>query len=286
MTLSFSLLTLFIHGLHFSKPKDVECPINFHHKQVLLRANFEGSESLSYAHMVPSRSVGRCFDTFDPGLNVPNDIFREGDGRLFLLTTTSSTFLFGTTHCIAWQFSFPTIEQWTWRACALAGIILPFVMLVVPWIGSRNLRVLDHRRDSAEVEHAIVSNQFRTEFKRVLADRGLHSSVLGTFIGDYEVEYTTNTMTRFVHKIGGLRKQIPKELYPLLKKLYGRAKRVDNAHSAREKFLRHRVYYQYPAIPILLLTQITIIVIAFTSFWKAPRRIYKGTWTSFWPTFQ
>lgn len=285
ITLSFSLLALFIHGLHSSKPKDVECPINFYHKKVSFVGRSKDFETLSYAYLVPSKSEDR---NLRPGSSVPNDIFRERDGRLFLLTTTSSTVLFGAIHCIAWQFNFPkTMEQWTWRACTLAGIMLPFVMWIFAWIGNRTLIQLDERRDSAEENFATAYKHYRTEGKRAVAERSLPLPVLKDSFDDDEVECSyCCPVTLTVQNLTASPEHLPPRLRALSRSLHNLVQNLDAAHLAREKFLRHRIYYQCPGITIYLMTWILVIIIAFTSFRRAPRGIYKGTWASFWPTFQ
>jgi hypothetical protein len=284
ITVSFSVLSAIIYLVHWKKPKDVYEPVIYHNSKIVGPHRYWSKEEpYGIQTLTASFLSRRRTFRYDNEKRVPNDIWREGHESLFVTMLVISTVLFGAIHCAAWGFDFPTTqEKWLWRSCSVSGLGLPFMvpLMVLPlrW----QIRPLEMKIDtlaSDYFKHAELFQRLVTE-KPDLKDLWLSSKEKGvpfrlllSFRRAIEEAYPTETVRpEYVRAVLEGPDSLQEELMKLADQRY--------------KLATRRRFYQLPFIVIYLITRLVIIVIAFTSFRKAPRSIYKDTWAAFIPIFQ
>jgi hypothetical protein len=142
--LSYSVISLFIFFLQWSKPKDVEKPIVFIPERISSYGlSIKMFERLSCTYLDSSPASP---------LQVTDDVFHPDHDDLLLAALTIPTNMFGVIHSTAWSFKFPTlIETLMWRSCALLSIVLPLILFVESLIS--NLRhAYDDRNETRREE--------------------------------------------------------------------------------------------------------------------------------------
>lgn len=275
ITLSFSVISILIHIIQGSKPKDVAEPIDVKHGKIGRLYALTTLESITSAYLSyspPGNHRDRIFR-----YRVPNDVFREEHQGLLLVMLTASTILFGLIHCGAWNFNFPTaVEQWFWRACALSGIVLSLIMVLLAYLSNRSLRNLDEALNAAQKD---LEASIRT----------LASASGKDFRGKMWIYWRQHqSASKLAEKVKSelSYRRSSTDLSAEVKDLDEKAAEVDQRTYRRRDLMSHRRYYQIPAVFVYLVTRVAIITLAFTAFRKAPRGIYKDTWAAFVPTFQ
>ncbi|KAJ7700440.1 hypothetical protein B0H17DRAFT_1251388 [Mycena rosella] len=131
-TLAFAVVNVFIWGLWWKKPLDVEeaIPIG--------PADSEPAEALTLHLNTLDRFItlvtGEYSDLYKPKLSTSVPTFwsaeyRKGDSRYqtyALLIECLVGAIFGAIHCAAWNTRFPsTDELWMWRVCSLSVVTIP-----------------------------------------------------------------------------------------------------------------------------------------------------------------
>ncbi|KAJ4138603.1 hypothetical protein NW768_002453 [Fusarium equiseti] len=134
-TIAFAVMAIFTYAMNWWKPKDVSRPIR-------LVSDYYGSSDLSDIQTVdlmqsfmtrlrrPHRAAQQSRDIPDIQ-RVPNDlVWMEGQIPLFYHLLGISSLGFGSLHCIAWNFQFPTrTELICWRVASLLSAALPGIAL-------------------------------------------------------------------------------------------------------------------------------------------------------------
>jgi hypothetical protein len=285
ITLSFSVLSAMIYLVNWRKPKDVYEPVIYRNPKIDASLRYWGNEQ---PHGIQTLTTS-FFSRHEPfpynrEQRVPNDIWREEHEGLFATMLVISTVLFGVIHCAAWDFDFPTIqEKWLWRSCSVSGLGLPLTvpLMVLP------LRWQIRRSDTKG--HTLLSDYTKdpkyTELLRRLAidspdNKGMWRRLERT--GDVFGPRTLLLGIRFDYPTEAA---MPEYVRAALVDLTSLDEEYGEFEDQSEKLRSRRRFYQLPFIVIYLITRLIIIVIAFTSFRKAPRSIYKDTWAAFVPTF-
>jgi hypothetical protein len=268
ITLSFSVLSAAIYIVQWNKPKDVEEPIELEHESVrIVEDDLNRFASLGGTYL--ARRGNPEFMTE----RISNDIFREEHERLFITMLEISTVVFGSIHCGAWNFSFPSAEEkWLWRSCAISGIVLPLVgpllALPIPWevrrLEKNHSSLVESIKPFVESVLRKTEDEMQFYYRREEPANALFDGIQKDFPDSEKAEDRKAGFAK-------VKKAVAKE-----KELLAR----------REKLWKNRRFYQLPLIVIYLVTRLILIIIAFTSFRKAPRGTYKDTWAAFVPTFQ
>ena len=145
-TIAFALMAILTYATNWWKPKDVSRPIR------LLcscsgRPQYDNDDAkeLMQSFMIrlrqPHKAEKNSRDISDIE-RVPNDwVWMEGQTPLFYHLLGTTSLVFGSLHCIAWNFEFPTrIELLCWRAASLLSATLPALALGLS-LGMSYLRV-------------------------------------------------------------------------------------------------------------------------------------------------
>ena len=137
-TIAFAVMAILTYAINWWKPKDVSKPIRLLHtgsgmSRHRIRSSDEVAD-LMQCFMVRLRrphKAAKASREMPDIQRVPNDlVWMEGPTPLFYQLLGISSLLFGSLHCIAWNFEFPTrIELLCWRAASLVSATLPGVAL-------------------------------------------------------------------------------------------------------------------------------------------------------------
>ncbi|KAK0648418.1 hypothetical protein B0T16DRAFT_388655 [Cercophora newfieldiana] len=149
-TLSFSVMAVAIYAANWWKPKDMGEP-------TILYSPYDHAFSVG-GRLAPGHTLYRFTNRFltprreiERGQRVPtllervrNDtvFFKDNDSSLWGLLAAASL-VFGSLHCLAWSFAFPTkAELVAWRVSSIIITVLPTVALAVNYM--MNFLVTDH----------------------------------------------------------------------------------------------------------------------------------------------
>ena len=265
ITLSFAAISLATVLLQVKKPKDVGESMHFHYDY----RGHVGTASLCNTFLKGRGVLGRF------GYSIPNDYYRitEENEALFLAMLSLSTVAFGFIHCGAWNFTFPsTTEKWIWRGCALAGIVMPLIMLLVTLLFRlRNqkllrecIRTFEQCNDTMRKVDQMCGEVWPTD------------------------ESTQSRLRYYVDKIEESSRHGPvnDELATAVTGLTREWDTYIETLHAYTYWSNTSVRAQMPGLVIYFLTRFAIIGVAFTCFRSAPRGIYWGTWANFLPAFR
>ncbi|KAA1473510.1 hypothetical protein DENSPDRAFT_839988 [Dentipellis sp. KUC8613] len=153
-------MAIIVYGIQWHKPKDIRNPTFLQQKNgqstaVVIEASRSAysllgddcTESTNGERIVHDSRGGDHHEggedrNTDRAMSFWRAVFERN--RLVAYTALAITCLvFGGWHCLAWNFTFPSVaELWIWRVCSVACIIpgLVFVILYVVWIDA----TLDH----------------------------------------------------------------------------------------------------------------------------------------------
>ncbi|KAF7972794.1 hypothetical protein HWV62_17078 [Athelia sp. TMB] len=128
MTLAYTAITLVIYAFWWEKPLNVACPIRVPY--------------IAPLEMTPTdRILARIFPSGDDSTS-----FRAVGALVPVVAAAVAFTIFGTIHCIAWLYSFPTsMERTLWRVSALAVLCIPLAVMMLPifdrhqWIDFDNM---------------------------------------------------------------------------------------------------------------------------------------------------
>jgi hypothetical protein len=284
VTLSFSVLSAIIYFVHWKKPKDVYEPVVYQNQRIKMTHSDDQGNYLQGIQTLTASFLSRQARLYADD-RVPNDVWREEHEGLFATMLVISTVVFGAIHCAAWDFGFPTIqEKWLWRSCAISGLVLPLAvpLLVLP-LRSRIRRL---EMGTSTLLHDYIKDQnYAKNLQRLVKENpdssyrdwwmGLETRAIpfvpGNLLSSIDATYPKHAQPEYV-------RDAREDLQSLIKKLRDQAYNPDKLRSAQR-------FYQLPFVVIYLITRLIIIAIAFTSFRKAPRSVYKDTWAAFIPTF-
>lgn len=121
-TFAVAICTFAVYLLLWSKPKSVETPIFVPADQ------YPTEEQLI---TLASRCSSMNWQQNAPNIKWwPKDVSYKGNLRYAGLSMAIVAMPFGTLHCIAWDFAFPTsVEQYLWRASSITLILAPLATL-------------------------------------------------------------------------------------------------------------------------------------------------------------
>ncbi|KAE8446053.1 hypothetical protein EG329_012561 [Mollisiaceae sp. DMI_Dod_QoI] len=134
-TVAFSLLAVATFLVNLPKPKDVDMPTI----ALLAQTGFNEARTRTPVTARPFFTWLRYISLREEDLErltrhrIRNDAIRmRGPMPLFSAIMAISTIIFGSLHCIAWRFDFPSkAELWTWRIASIVSATIPcFVMFV------------------------------------------------------------------------------------------------------------------------------------------------------------
>jgi hypothetical protein len=303
ITVSFAAVSLLTVVIQTKKPKDVSEPMHFQIGTQSLTADAEGAPwrfngtptigSLCHTFLRASNGfldltaaefewMGDKILDFN-GLQadrVPNDYYRgtKEDEGLFFAMLSLSTVIFGAIHCGAWTFDFPTVvEKWAWRGCAVAGLVLPVVLLMLTFAlnaRAQNLRTAFDDAKKTFVDTLDEVERLRGRKNRFSSDFGTAQAIATKIFKDVELEHTRSKIP------------ISAELSSAIADLADRAGPSDETRHVLFQWMRVCQWAQYPGFVIYLLTRLVLIGISLSCFRSAPRGIYWGTWANFLPAIR
>jgi hypothetical protein len=133
-TIAFAVMAILTYAINWWKPKDVSQPIRLLHSGVGTSLHSHETVDLMQSFMIrlrrPHKAAAKSRDI--PDLKrMPNDlVWMEGQTPLFYHLLGFSSLVFGSLHCIAWNFQFPTrTELLCWRVASLLSATLPGIAL-------------------------------------------------------------------------------------------------------------------------------------------------------------
>lgn len=132
-TVAFAIMAVLTYLANWWKPKDVSQPtmLQYFGRGKSFHLIRDSKQSFIQRILFPTKAIRRGGPDFVE--RVANDVvWLEGDIPLLFYLMAGSSFIFGTLHCLAWNFEFPTIaELICWRVASLASAILPVVALAI-----------------------------------------------------------------------------------------------------------------------------------------------------------
>ncbi|KAH7183441.1 uncharacterized protein B0J16DRAFT_401780 [Fusarium flagelliforme] len=133
-TIAFAVMAIFTYASNWWKPKDVSRPIRLVPRSFGVSSRSDATMDLMQSFMTrlqqPHWTLG--YSRTIPDLRrVPNDwVWMEGQTPLFHHLLGISSLAFGSLHCIAWIFKFPTrTELLCWRVASVLSATLPGIAL-------------------------------------------------------------------------------------------------------------------------------------------------------------
>lgn len=234
-------------------------------------------------HIFPVPLTG----TNEKKFRIRNDDFRglnsvtlprmTAPSKIFSVSLGLATIVFRLIHCTAWNFQFPTVaEKWIWRGCAIAGVVLPGIVLFTSFLPTQLFREITHKKKDYEIEVFQVAQLMTENLKLAFVNEVLHGKdgsplFSRAFFDKWSEVLNGNDKSRF-------RKQciMLKEKRRKLSELNYWLLVLDGFYSIIQ-VLNFLIY---------LLTRLAIMVTAVASFRLAPRGIYKDTWAGLLPTIQ
>ncbi|KAI1068921.1 hypothetical protein LB507_006154, partial [Fusarium sp. FIESC RH6] len=143
-TIAFALMAILTYATNWWKPKDVSRPIHLLHSCSGSSRDPNGKE-LMQSFMIRLRRPHKAEENsreISDIERVPNDwVWMEGQTPLFYHLLGATSLVFGSLHCIAWNFEFPTrIELLCWRSASLLSATLPALALGLS-VGMSYLRI-------------------------------------------------------------------------------------------------------------------------------------------------
>ncbi|KIM19874.1 hypothetical protein M408DRAFT_39406, partial [Serendipita vermifera MAFF 305830] len=144
VTLAYTMLNFFIYVFWWDKPRNVECPIRVYKMSTATHkesgdapAAWEGTWWLRWVELILSYTIGQQdnYVTLSNQRSIP--MFWSGrmeDEELGLAGFGPSILgaAFGSIHCIAWSYEFPShAELILWRIACISMILVPFVAIII-----------------------------------------------------------------------------------------------------------------------------------------------------------
>lgn len=150
-TLGFSICAFITYVFLFNKPQDVGTP-RYH---VATRAP-SAHELIELAATGPEMTYDFPCGPWFITDTIPSSSVACSQ-KLVTISATIGAILFGSVHCIAWNFEFPTeAEMYLWRAAALASIVTPIIIVTMI---ARNLTIgvgCSLRHDCINISYLIL----------------------------------------------------------------------------------------------------------------------------------
>ncbi|KAF4569879.1 hypothetical protein EYR40_008860 [Pleurotus pulmonarius] len=127
MTLAYALMCAFLYGFWWNKPYDVHKPILTGTTDQLEVAE-SPRRSMSLTSLLDGDWIMYLHGTIveDTRLDYLSEVAPDRNGRIAIVISIISATLFGSIHCIAWNFQFPTpIERIIWISSSLVIVAVP-----------------------------------------------------------------------------------------------------------------------------------------------------------------
>lgn len=132
-TMAFAIMAVLTYLANWWKPKDVSQPtmLQYFGRGKSFHLIQDSKQSFIQRILFPTKAIHRGGPDFVE--RVANDVvWLQGDIPLLFYLMAGSSFIFGSLHCLAWNFEFPTmVELICWRVASLASAILPVVALAI-----------------------------------------------------------------------------------------------------------------------------------------------------------
>jgi len=134
MTLAYAVLNIFIHGLWYKKPLNVQKPIDVHGRasgaiKELRKADIWSDIMILFPRMTFAPGINPLILLINPVTFVTRVLTAFGTTYVTTLVFAGVGLLFGGVHCFAWWFSFPTVTELVlWRVSAVVCTASPFVV--------------------------------------------------------------------------------------------------------------------------------------------------------------
>ncbi|KAK2596001.1 hypothetical protein N8I77_013513 [Diaporthe amygdali] len=182
-TIAFAIMAVLIYLANWWKPKDISQPttLQFHGYGGPVLNFWDRKQSFTQRILSPTSAIDKAAMGV-PSIveRVANDVvWLEGNRPLLFYLMAGSSLIFGSLHCLAWNFEFPTrVELLCWRVASLMSAILPAVVLAISAIlGHLAVHVLDHHfasKLSAELKliFPVESRQLLTKPSFLFWDKG------------------------------------------------------------------------------------------------------------------
>ncbi|KAJ5816846.1 hypothetical protein N7447_009079 [Penicillium robsamsonii] len=136
-TLYFAICSLITYVMLISKPQDVRTAYT------IKAVRHPSAEDLIYMANAGPLSYGPKYNVWIPNNAMHRDVRNKAPGYAMSMACLFALVLFGATHCIAWNFEFPTApEKLFWRlSSVVTAVAMPFAYLIDRILYSSFLKV-------------------------------------------------------------------------------------------------------------------------------------------------
>jgi hypothetical protein len=133
-TLAYVVCALFMYGLWWDKPFDVQTPLSIYSDPLLAA---EQKLELKYSLSQCFTKTSKPYSFFDMVGTIGERNDREwservSDERITQIVLVISTVLFGSCHLLGWNYPFPTTSETSlWRSASISCVCIPLAIIVV-----------------------------------------------------------------------------------------------------------------------------------------------------------